>query len=388
MTSLLPDDFSPLERMQKYGRHFTHRESLSTDAASIDDIPESERLERQKNWQQVNNDYYNLVSPSYEHGWGQKFHYCPQKPGHSIKQSLEAYEVMFAELIGLKKGMRVLDVGCGIGGPARTIAAKIGCEVVGININEWHIERGTALTKEDGLEGLVTLVLGDFMVSVVKTTLSRATDETVYADRTCRQKMPFGDASFDAVYSFEALCYAPVPIEAYNEVFRVLKPGGPFGFSEWTMTNKFNEQDAEHRAVRNWIEYGNGITRMPLTQEVRDGLKAVGFQVRHEENMAYRSTPGPWYFGPAGNVRWAIGWEDFWTVLSMSPVAVFYRKVLCWFMVLFGLAPREVLTQMDTMWYCCRGVAKGGRLDVFTPMFVFVGNKPSVLEGSSGKGPC
>lgn len=58
--------------------------------------------------------------------------------------------------------MRVLDLGCGVGGPARTIAREIGCTIVGITNSAWHVARGTALTKEAGLDHLITLVHGDF----------------------------------------------------------------------------------------------------------------------------------------------------------------------------------------------------------------------------------
>lgn len=95
---------------------------------------------------------------------GQQFHYTPLTPGLSIRESMTAYEKTYAELARLKKGMRVLDLGCGIGGPARTIASTVGCTIVGITNNAWHIERGTALTKKAGLGHLVTLVQGDFLV--------------------------------------------------------------------------------------------------------------------------------------------------------------------------------------------------------------------------------
>lgn len=77
---------------------------------------------------------------------------------------MTAYEKTFAGLARLTKGMRVLDLGCGIGGPARTIAAAIGCSIMGITNNAWHVERGTALTKEAEMGHLVTLVDGDFLV--------------------------------------------------------------------------------------------------------------------------------------------------------------------------------------------------------------------------------
>jgi ubiquinone/menaquinone biosynthesis C-methylase UbiE len=85
-------------------------------------------------------------------------------PGLSIRESMTAYEKTYAKMARLKKGMRVLDLGCGIGGPARTIASTVGCKVIGITNSEWHVERGTALTKQAGLEDMVEFVHGDFLV--------------------------------------------------------------------------------------------------------------------------------------------------------------------------------------------------------------------------------
>lgn len=74
------------------------------------------------------------------------------------------YEHRFALLMGLKPGMKVLDVGCGVGGPAREIAKYIGCEIVGITINQRQVDRAKELTKECGLEHLCVFMRGDFLV--------------------------------------------------------------------------------------------------------------------------------------------------------------------------------------------------------------------------------
>ena len=61
----------------------------------------------------------------------------------------------------------------------------------------------------------------------------------------------------------------------------------------------------------------------------------------------------------------------------MSPVfhAVFVRplyNILVW----LGVEKKELLAELDLMWYCCRSAAVRGRLDVFTPMYVFACRKP------------
>lgn len=68
-------------------------------------------------------------------------------------------------MIGIKDNYTVLDVGCGIGGPAREIATFAGCNVVGVNNNGYQIERATALTANRGLSEQVSFVQNNFMVS-------------------------------------------------------------------------------------------------------------------------------------------------------------------------------------------------------------------------------
>ena len=74
------------------------------------------------------------------------------------------YEHRFAHLMGLKAGMKVLDVGCGVGGPAREIAKFIGCEIVGITINQRQVDWAKELTREAGLEDKCVFMRGDFLV--------------------------------------------------------------------------------------------------------------------------------------------------------------------------------------------------------------------------------
>jgi ubiquinone/menaquinone biosynthesis C-methylase UbiE len=65
--------------------------------------------------------------------------------------------------MSLRPGMRVLDVGCGVGGPAREIARFSDAKIVGLNNNEFQIGRARQYTKEAGLEDQVQFVKGDFM---------------------------------------------------------------------------------------------------------------------------------------------------------------------------------------------------------------------------------
>lgn len=64
--------------------------------------------------------------------------------------------------MGLKPGMRVLDVGCGIGGPAREIARFTDCNITGLNNNDFQIGRARRYTAKAGLSEQLNFVKGDF----------------------------------------------------------------------------------------------------------------------------------------------------------------------------------------------------------------------------------
>src|SRR5690606_27243208 len=58
-------------------------------------------------------------------------------------------------------GDRLLDIGCGIGGPARWIAAQTGCEVLGVDLTPEFCEAAEALTRACGMSGNVRVIQGD-----------------------------------------------------------------------------------------------------------------------------------------------------------------------------------------------------------------------------------
>lgn len=58
----------------------------------------------------------------------------------------------------------MLDVGCGVGGPAREIAKFTGANITGLNNNDYQIDRAIAYAEKEKLSNQLTYVKGDFMV--------------------------------------------------------------------------------------------------------------------------------------------------------------------------------------------------------------------------------
>lgn len=116
--------------------------------------------------------------------------------------------VELAKLAGLSAGMRVLDLGGGIGGPARTLAAEFGCNVTVVDLTEAFVQTGEALTARLGLGGRVQFRHGSALA------------------------IPAPGGSFDATWTQHSSMNIADKERLYAEVHRVLSPGGIFALHE------------------------------------------------------------------------------------------------------------------------------------------------------------
>ena len=146
-----------------------------------------------------------------------------------------------ARRAGITPASRVLDVGAGLGGPARFLASRRGCRVVGV---ELHPDRAA------GMERLTRRVGLRHAVSVVR------------ADATA---LPFGAARFDACLSQEALLHVADKAAVLAEARRVLLPGGRLAFSDWIAHSGLG--DLERARLADWMA--------AVTLQSLDGYRAL-----------------------------------------------------------------------------------------------------------------
>merc|ERR1712167_431061 len=82
--------------------------------------------ERNESYAKLVNSYYELATQFYEWGWGTSFHFSYRLPNESFAEATRRHEAYLAGRLGIGPGSRVLDVGCGIGGPLRNITTTMG----------------------------------------------------------------------------------------------------------------------------------------------------------------------------------------------------------------------------------------------------------------------
>ncbi|MFT5193595.1 MAG: ubiquinone/menaquinone biosynthesis C-methylase UbiE [Cellvibrionaceae bacterium] len=147
-------------------------------------------------------------------------------------------------------GKHVLDIGCGIGGIDILLVKKHkAARVTGIDVEAPLIERATQMIQSVGLAGQVTCQL---------------VPPSPY--------LPFGDGTFDVVFSKDSIIHIPEKEIIYSEIFRVLKPGGQLAFSDWYGANL--PKTAEFAA---WFEVLGLTFEMATIEETAKSLDKIGF---------------------------------------------------------------------------------------------------------------
>jgi sarcosine/dimethylglycine N-methyltransferase len=163
----------------------------------------------EKNLVQITQEYYDSEEADnfYFHIWGgEDIHigiYAPfETPVKTASRNTVA--AMVEVLPGINKDTKILDIGSGYGGAARYLASEYGCKVDCLNLSATENKRNDERNREVGLDHLISVTTGNF------------------------EDLPFDAESYDIVWSQDAILHSDKKERVFQEVNRVLKPGGVF----------------------------------------------------------------------------------------------------------------------------------------------------------------
>jgi sterol 24-C-methyltransferase len=302
--------------------------------------------ERKQRYATMVDHFYNIVTDFYEYGWGQSFHFAPRYKNETFVESIKRAEYYLASRIGLKEGMKCLDVGCGVGGPYRNIAIFSGAQITGITINQYQVNIGNKYNANLGLSHLCKSVQGDF------------------------QNLPFDDNTFDGAYQIEATCHSPDRVKCFSGIYRVLKKGAKFAGYEWVMLDQYDPNNTDHVRIKEGIEVGNALPTLVHYSDIVKAMKAAGFDdIEYFDANRGSHSPDeiPWY-------------ETLTGKMSLSGFRMTHLGRLCTHTMVFLLESLFIApagsTQISALLNATAvDLVDGGRAAIFTPSFFFVGTK-------------
>ncbi|MYD43216.1 MAG: methyltransferase domain-containing protein [Gammaproteobacteria bacterium] len=295
------------------------------------------------------NDYYDLCHEFMEYGWSDSLHFAPLTPGESLEEAIKRHQRLMIQKLQLQEGMRVVDVGCGVGGPMRRVIREGKVTVVGVNNNEYQLAQAKNKNIEAGLDEQAAYVKCNFM------DMSELEAE-----------------SFDAGYAIESTCHAPDKLGAFKQIFRLLKPGALLWGQEMCLTDAFDASSASHQLIKRQLMEGIALNEIASFDEVNRTIEAAGFEVLEASNLDVKEGPSvPWYspmqsrYGTVGNFfrRTPLGRK---LVLRTIQVAELMR--------IFPKQSHNVIQFMDRT---AAAYVDGGKTGLFTPLYCYLARKPS-----------
>jgi Methylase involved in ubiquinone/menaquinone biosynthesis len=189
----------------------------------------------------------------------------------SFSANQKLFEQKMCQDLSISKGSKVLDIGCGRGRIASHVATFTNAHVTGMNIDATQLESARRFALGNGLFDRCEFKMADLN----------------------ELPLPFPDASFDAVYEVGVFTYSKDLKKLFQEIRRILKPGGKFAALDWIRLPNFDPSNPHHADLMRRIKPLVGAIGTPSLEEFSGSLQEAGFQLLANENASIDGLQAP-----------------------------------------------------------------------------------------------
>jgi sterol 24-C-methyltransferase len=301
----------------------------------------------------IANSFYNLATEFYEYGWGDSFHFGFRQSHEGHNKATDNSQTFVAHKLQVGDMDRVLDMGCGIGGPLRGIMRRTGANITGVTINKFQIKRAREITA--------TL-----------TPWMQARCHFVNEDYLNIKGLEAG--AYDAAFYMESSLHCENRTKTFAETFKLLKPGGRLVAMEYATLDGWDEKDPELAELMRMHLRGNGAAKTPTVAQAVQMVRDAGFEVKeHFDYMAlgeemYGANVWPWWQDLQFNLRFHLPPAHPWIRGNLPTILKAFAAI--------GLVPREVPTTAELMNEGGDGLSGLGARGAITPQYFILGVKP------------
>lgn len=301
----------------------------------------------------IANSFYNLATEFYEYGWGDSFHFGFRQAHEGHNVATDNSQTFVAHKLQVGDMDRVLDMGCGIGGPLRGIMRRTGANITGVTINSFQIQRAKEITAK----------LTPWMQA-----------RCHYVNEDYLNIKGLEPGAYDAAFYMESSLHCENRTKTFAETYRLLKPGGRLVAMEYVTLDGWDEKDPELAELMKLHLRGNGAARTPTVQEALQMVKDAGFEVKeHFDYMAqgdemYGDRVWPWWADLQPNWRFHLPPAHPWIRGVLPTILKGFAAV--------GLVPPEVPMTAELMNEGGDGLSGLGVRKAITPQYYILGVKP------------
>ncbi|MFC5719495.1 SAM-dependent methyltransferase [Streptomyces gamaensis] len=256
---------------------------------------------------------YDRLTDLMAHAMGGYLHggyWAGPDPATTVEEAGDRLTDVVAAGLDLRPGSRLLDVGCGNGKAGLRVAAAHGAHVTGITLSPYQAGLARERAAAAGMAASARFEVADM------------------------HDLPFAEASFDAVLAIEVMCHAPVRTRVYEQLARVLRPGGTVAVTDFVLRRpvldpgrraavEHSEGDFQHGPILPRAAYEECVTAAGLDvvdftdigEAVRPSFEAVAAAMRAARQVVqtgmaeadfHRMVDGIARFGSVTEIGYAV----------------------------------------------------------------------------------